>query len=68
MVKTVRRDTYIVAEGDEVFAGIIGEESQRLVEASISIQAGVLAGKQGEIRQLELIESVLIAHSGEHVL
>ena len=50
MVKTVRRDTYIVAEGDEVFAGIIGEESQRLVEASISIQAGVLAGKQGEIR------------------
>ena len=68
-VKTVREsDTYIVAEGDEVFAGVISEESEGLVEASLSIQAGVLAGQQGEIRQLELIQSALIAHRGEHVL
>ena len=64
----VQSTTYIVAEGDEVFAHVVGEERQCLVEASILVHTCVLSRDQRKIWQLELVKSILVAHSSENIL
>ena len=44
--------TYIVGEGDEVLAQVVGEERQRFVQASVFVQAGVLRRYQRQVWQL----------------
>ena len=60
--------TYIVAKGDEVFAHVVGEERQRLVQASIFVQTGVLSSDQRQVWQLELVKSIFVAHRSENIL
>ena len=64
----VQSTTYIVAEGDKVFAHVVGEERQCLVQASILVHTGVLSRDQRQIWQLELIEGIFVAHGSEKIL
>ena len=60
--------TYIIAERNKSFAGVVGIKSECLVEASLLVGAGVLGGDQLKVWQLQLVKCLLVAHLREQVL
>ena len=57
--------TYIIAERDKAFAGVVGIKSECLIKTSLLVGAGILRSDQIEIGQLKLIDRLLVAHLRE---
>ena len=61
-------ETYIVGEGDEALARVVSVESECFVEATFFVSASILRGNEVEVGELQLVQSLFIAHRVEQVL